>query len=91
MILSIFERSTQIPPTAGCTYEPHQYHAPIYLPLSNRKLTARKWPSKLVAPEYGMTGIRYLTAIFTTFTTSSVLAGHTTTDGCEPITHPAHQ
>lgn len=34
-----------------------------------------------------MTGIRYLTAIFTTFITSSVLAGHTTTDGCEPVPH----
>ncbi len=48
-------------------------------------LTARKLPSTLVAPEYGMTGILYLTAVLTIFTTSSVDAGYTTTDGREPI------
>jgi hypothetical protein len=40
--------------------------------------TADKFPSKLVPPEYGTIGTRYLLDIFTTFTTSSVLRTCTT-------------
>ena len=46
--------------------------------------TARNWPSRLVAPEYVVTGTRYLVAIFTTLTTSSVERGYTTTVGLTP-------
>jgi len=38
-----------------------------------------KWPSKLVPPAYGTTGMRYLLATFTIFTTSAVELGYTTT------------
>lgn len=38
-------------------------------------LTPRKWPSKLVPPAYGTIGMRYLLAIFMTFTTSAVEFG----------------
>jgi hypothetical protein len=50
----------------------------VYLKRPNVH-TPWKWPSKLVAPEYGMMGIRYFVAISTTFTTSSVDRGKMTT------------
>jgi hypothetical protein len=64
-------------------------NAPAFVldfPISDRRiksvretLTPMKWPSKLVPPAYGTTGMRYLLAIFTTFTTSAVEFGYTTT------------
>jgi hypothetical protein len=50
----------------------------ITLPVRQRIqeiLTPKKWPSKLVPPAYGTMGMRYLLAIFMTFTTSSVEFG----------------
>lgn len=45
--------------------------------MTEAKPTPAKCPSRLVAPPYGVTGIRYFLAILTTFTTSSVLCTRT--------------
>lgn len=41
------------------------------------RLTPMNWPSRLVPPEYAITGILYRSAILTTSATSSVLSAKT--------------
>jgi hypothetical protein len=86
MILSRAERSTHIDPEDGYeTQNQDPKSERVMMNLGTYFRTADKFPSKLVPPEYGTMGTRYRLAIFTTFTTSSVLRTCTTMVCGDPV------
>jgi hypothetical protein len=73
------------------TYREHVVDCRELLTQTQKQVrTPVKWPSRLVPPEYGTIGMRYLRATLTIFTTSSVEVGYTTTLCGSPEHHGWH-